>query len=200
MKKLVTLALILTLCLTVLTSCTAIGLLTLGYAMTREPDMVAQDEFFDEEYLAECKLTDMPVPDVENSMRSESELYLNLTSEEFDAYSKEVFEYLMAKDDAYFKGHLTEIGNPGGIFFLVEDRYAPLDEDYDLDSDSHDFIFSTTELLNEDDEFNYNYWNEVVIRITFTSGTLEDGDFSYNAVIQIKNKDNNIRGSVYADY
>ena len=59
--------------------------------------------------------------------------------------------------------------------------------------------FSTTEHLNEGDEYNRNYWNEVVIRIVRSSCELKNG-FEYNTVIDIKNKDNNIRGSVYMDY
>lgn len=187
----------LVMCLVSLTSCDILAGAFLIWAGTQEPNMSAQNEFFDSEYLSQCLLSDMPAPNVEGSFRTETKLYLNLTDEEFDAYSKQVFDYLLAKEDAYFKGYEVSSGLAGGIFFAPEDRYAPLREDYDLDSDAHRFIFSTTEKLNEGDEYNRSYWNEVVIRIVRSSGTLEKEDFTYNTVIQITNKDNNARSSVY---
>ncbi len=200
MKKIIAIILILAMCLIFLTSCSEIiaGAILL-LVLTQEPDMEAQNAFFAPEYLIECKLEDVPIPNVDGSYRTDTKLYLNMTDEEFDAYSKQVFDYLWAKEDAYFKGYWVEVGCPGGIFYLAEDRYAPLTEDYDLEGDSHEFIFSTTEHLNEGDEYNRNYWNEVVIRIVRSSGELKNG-FEYNTVIDIKNKDNNIRGSVYMDY
>lgn len=200
MKKIIAFILVLVMCLVSLTSCDVLAGAFLIWAVTQEPNMSAQNEFFDSEYLSQCLLDDMPVPNVDGSFRTETKLYLNLTEEEFDAYAKQVFDYLLAKEDAYFKGYLAEVGCHGGIFFLVEDRYAPLAENYNLDADSHEFIFSTTELLNEGDEYNRNYWNEVVIRIVRSSGTLEKEDFAYNTVIQITNKENNARGSVYMEY
>lgn len=200
MKRVIAILLIAAMCLIPLTSCDIIAGAFLIWAGMQEPSMDAENSFFDSEYLAECLLSDMPVPNIEASFRTDTKLYLNMTDEEFCAYSKAVFDYLLAKEDAYFKGYWVECGPPGGIFFLVEDRYAPLTENYDLEGDSHEFIFSTTELLNEGDEYNRNYWNEVVIRIVRSSGTLEKENFSYNTVIEIKNKDNNARGSVYVDY
>lgn len=200
MKKIIILILILTVSLVSLTSCTTLTGAFLVWAGTQEPNMSAQNEFFDSEYLTACLLSDMPVPNIEGSFRTETKLYLNMSEEEFDAYSKQVFDYLLAKEDAYFKGYWVEVGCPGGIFFLSEDRYAPLTEAYNLESDSHEFIFSTTEKLNEGDEYNRNYWNKVVIRIVRSSGTLEKEDFNYNVVIQITNKDNSARGSVYMEY
>lgn len=197
MKKIIALILMLVMCLVSLTSCDILAGAFLIWAGTQEPNMSAQNEFFDSEYLSQCLLSDMPAPNVEGSFRTETKLYLNLTDEEFDAYSKQVFDYLLAKEDAYFKGYEVSSGLAGGIFFAPEDRYAPLREDYDLDSDAHRFIFSTTEKLNEGDEYNRSYWNEVVIRIVRSSGTLEKEDFTYNTVIQITNKDNNARSSVY---
>ena len=197
MKKIIALILMLVMCLVSLTSCEILAGAFLVWAGTQEPNMSAQNEFFDSEYLSQCLLSDMPAPNVEGSFRTETKLYLNLTEEEFDAYSKQVFDYLLAKEDAYFKGYEVDSGLAGGIFFVPEDRYAPLTEDYDLESDAHRFIFSTTEHLNEGDEYNIHYWNYVVIRIARVDGTLEKEDFSYNTVIQITNKDNNLRSSVY---
>ena len=198
MKKIVAILLLIAMCLTFMTSCDILAGAFLIWAGTQQSTTtVAQNEFFAAEYLAECKLEDMPVPDVDGSFRTDTKLYLNMTDEEFDIYSKLVFDYLWAKEDAYFKGYLVDSGFAGGIFFAPEDRYAPLKEDYDLDRDSHRFIFSTTEFLNEGDEYNINYWNEVVVRIIRSSGTLEKENFTYNTVIEIKDKDNVLRGNVY---
>ncbi len=197
MKKIIILILILTVSLVSLTSCTTLTGAFLVWAGTQEPNMSAQNEFFDSEYLTACLLSNMPVPNIEGSFRTETKLYLNMSEEEFDAYSKQVFDYLLAKEDAYFKGYEVDSGLAGGIFFAPEDRYAPLLKDYDLDSDAHRFIFSTTERLNEGDEYNNHYWNYVVIRIVRADGTLEKENFTYNTTIQITNKDNNLRSSVY---
>ena len=198
MKKIIAILLLIAMCVTFMTSCDILAGAFLIWAGTQQATTtVAQNEFFAAEYLAECKLEDMPVPDVDGSFRTDTKLYLNMTDEEFDTYSKLVFDYLWAKEDAYFKGYLVDSGFAGGIFFAPEDRYAPLKEDYDLDRDSHRFIFSTTELLNEGDEYNINYWNEVVVRIIRSSGTLEKENFTYNTVIEIKDKDNVLRGNVY---
>ena len=198
MKRIIAIVLMLAFFLISLTSCDVLAAALLIWAGTQqESDIDAQNEFFVPEYLAECKLSDMPVPNIDGSYRTESKLYLNMTDEEFDVYAKQVFEYLWAKEDAYFKGYEVDSGLAGGIFFVGEDRYAPLLENYNLESDSHRFIFSTTELLNEGDEYNIHYWNEVVIRIVRSSGTLEKENFTYNTTIQITNKDNNLRSSVY---
>lgn len=197
MKKIVALILMLAMCLVFMTSCDVLAGVFLVWAGTQEPNMAAQNEFFAPEYLVECVLSDMPVPNVDGSYRTKTKLYLNMSEDEFDAYSRAVFEYLLAKEDAYFKGYEVDSGLSGGIFFAPEDRYAPLLEDYNLEKDAHRFIFSTTEFLNEGDEYNIHYWNYVVIRIVRSSGTLEKEDFTYNTTIQITNKENNLRTSVY---
>lgn len=198
MKKIITFILIIVMISIPLTSCDILAgafLIWAGTQQAQETD--AQNEFFAVEYLAECKLSDMPAPNVEGSFRTESKLYLNMTDEEFDAYSKQVFDYLWAKEDAYFKGYEVDSGLAGGIFFISEDRYAPLLENYNLESDAHRFIFSTTELLNEGDEYNNHYWNYVVIRIVRADGKLEKENFTYNTTIQITNEENDLRSSVY---
>lgn len=198
MKRIIAIVLMLVFFLIPLTSCDVLAgafLVWAGMQQAQETD--ARNEFFAPEYLAECKLSDMPIPNVDGSYRTESKLYLNMTEEEFDAYSKAVFDYLWAKEDAYYKGYEVDSGLAGGIFFIPEDRYAPLLENYDLDNDAHRFIFSTTELLNEGDEYNNHYWNYVVIRIIRADGTLEKENFTYNTTIQITNQENNLRTSVY---
>ena len=189
MKRIIALILIVTMCLVMLTSC--IELQALGVAglvalwAKSEKTIVARDVFFENELIVECRLTDMPVPDLEGSALTNNTLYLNMTDDEFITYSEAVLNYLLEKEDAYFKGYQYEQGFAGGIFYIPEYRYAPLTEDYEV-GEANRFIFSLTELLNEGDEYNNHYWNDVIIDIVRSEGTLDDGEFSYNASLTIK--------------
>lgn len=189
MKKIVALILILVTCFTMLTSCMyleALGIAGLVALWAKsEKTIVARDVFFDDELIAECRLTDMPRPNLVGSALTNNTLYLNMTDEEFVSYSQAVLDYLLAKEDAYFKGYQCEQGFAGGIFYIPEYRYAPLTEEYEV-SDTNRFIFSLTELLNEDDEYNYHYWNDVVIDVVRSEGVLDGEEYSYNAAITIK--------------
>ena len=80
----------------------------------------AEVGFFGDEYLAECKLTGMPRPAAEDIRHDEKNVYCNMTKEERIKYAKDVAEYLIAKDDIYYKGSHYETGCVGGIFYLPE--------------------------------------------------------------------------------
>lgn len=189
MKKIIAFILIVVMCLTTLTSCIYLESAALGGLLwlwaKSEREIVARNVFFDDELIVECKLTDMPVPNLEGSALTNNTLYLNMTDEEFILYSEAVLDYLLAKEDAYFKGYQYEQGFAGGIFYLPEYRYAPLTEEYEV-GEANRFIFSLTELLNEEDEYNNHYWNDVIIDIVRSKGTLDDGEYSYNASLTIK--------------
>ena len=189
MKKIIAFVLILTMCLTMLTSCIysdAIGIAALlSLWVKSERTIVDRNVFFEDELIAECRLTDMPVPNLEGSALTNNTLYLNMTDDEFVSYSEEIFNYLLAKEDAYFKGYQVEQGFAGGIFYIPEYRYAPLTEKYKI-GEANRFIFSLTELLNEGDEYNNHYWNGVIIDIVQSEGTLDDGEYSYNVSLTIK--------------
>ena len=101
MKRIIAFILMLVISLISLTSCDILaGAFLIWVAVNQETSIVAENEFFATEYLVECKLEDMPVPNVNGSFRTDTVLYLNMTDEEFDAYSKQVFDYLWAKEDA----------------------------------------------------------------------------------------------------
>ena len=189
MKKIVALILVVATCLVMLTSCMyleALGVAGLVALWAKsENTIVARDVFFDDELLIECRLTDMPRPNLTGSVLTNNTLYLNMTDEEFVSYSQAVLDYLLAKEDAYFKGYQCEQGFAGGIFYIPEYRYAPLTEEYEV-SDANRFIFSLTELLNEDDEYNYHYWNGVIIDVVRSEGVLDGEEYSYNAAITVK--------------
>ena len=143
---------------------------------SKEPDT----GFFNESLLTECKLTEMPKPDSADIRHDENTVYCNLTSEEYENYIEKVAKFIIAKDDIYFKGYHYETGNPGGILFLPEYRFAPLAADGNYSSW---FAFSLTEKLNEGDEYNYSYWNGVTIKVERKNG--EIGSYKYNTVIVI---------------
>ena len=140
----------------------------------------ANTGFFEESLLDECKLTEMPKPDSKDIRHDENTIYCNLTNVEYENYIEKVAAFIIAKDDIYFKGYHYETGNPGGIFFLPEYRFAPLVTDGNY---SNWFAFSLTEKLNEGDEYNYSYWNGVTIKVERKSG--EIGSYKYNTIIII---------------
>lgn len=189
MKKILALILMVAMCFTMLTSCMYLEALGIGALVAlwakSEKTIVARDVFFDDELIAECRLTDMPRPNLEGSALTNNTLYLNMTDEEFVSYSQAVLDYLLAKEDAYFKGYQFEQGFAGGIFYIPEYRYAPLTEEYEI-KDANRFAFSLTELLNEGDEYNYHYWNDVIIDVVRSEGTLDGEEYSYNTAITIK--------------
>ena len=189
MKKILALILMVAMCFTMLTSCMyleALGIAGLVALWAKsEKTIVARDVFFDEDLLIECRLADMPRPNLEGSALTNNTLYLNMTDEEFVSYSQAVLDYLLAKEDAYFKGYQFEQGFAGGIFYIPEYRYAPLTEEYEI-KDANRFAFSLTELLNEGDEYNYHYWNDVIIDVVRSEGTLDGEEYSYNTAITIK--------------
>ena len=189
MKKILALILMVAMCFTMLTSCMYLEALGIGALVAlwakSEKTIVARDVFFDEDLLIECRLADMPRPNLEGSALTNNTLYLNMTDEEFVSYSQAVLDYLLAKGDAYFKGYQFEQGFAGGIFYIPEYRYAPLTEEYEI-KDANRFAFSLTELLNEGDEYNYHYWNDVIIDVVRSEGTLDGEEYSYNTAITIK--------------
>ena len=189
MKKIIALILILVMCFAMLTSCMyieAAGLAALILLWNKsEHKILERDVFFEDELIVECRLTDMPLPKLEGSALTNNTLYLNMTDEEFVSYSQAVLDYLLAKEDAYFKGYQFEQGCAGGVFYIPEFRYAPLTEKYTVD-DSNRFIFSLTETLNEGDEYNRSYWDDIIIDIVRSEGELDNGKFTYNAAITIK--------------
>ena len=189
MKKIVALILMVAMCFTMLTSCMYLEALGIGALVAlwakSEKTIVARDVFFDEDLLIECRLADMPRPNLEGSALTNNTFYLNMTDEEFVSYSQAVLDYLLAKEDAYFKGYQFEQGFAGGIFYIPEYRYAPLTEEYEI-KDANRFAFSLTELLNEGDEYNYHYWNDVIIDVVRSEGTLDGEEYQYNTAITIK--------------
>ena len=153
-----------------------------GWLLEKEPAI----GFFDEDLLAACKLAQMPLPAAgeEEIRHNGNKVYLNLSDEERIAYANEVKEYLLEKEDIYYKGYHYDTGCPGGIFYLPEYRFKPLTEN--VEDAGGWFAFSLTSYLNEGDSYNCSYWNGVSVCIYYEEG--ERGTFDYNTVIEIDEK------------
>lgn len=135
------------------------------------------DTFFSDELLAECDFSDLPVPKLENSRLDGKSLCLNLTEAEYEAYVAELVAYLRGREDVH---HLSYYHSR---YLLAEiapvDVCVPLPEDYDCSADQHEFVFSYTAELSE------NQMMRDPIRITVIRETRElfRGNFTYNTEI-----------------
>lgn len=171
----------------------ALSLLFLsGCRWFRKQSHPSYTAFFDDTFLAECKLDDLPTPPTDEMRCYGDTLYFNLSDEAFETYADSVIAYLLEKEDIYYQGYFYDIGCPGGIFYLIEDRYKPLTADVALDR--YRFAFSTTEQLNEGDPYNTHYWNGITIAVNRSEGEIHS--FRYNAVVTI---DNDPRSMTYEE-
>ena len=169
MKRILALIITVALCLFCLASCA-------WFYTDRE------NEFFSDELLSSCKLSDMPrPPHVDNSRCSSSglwgnTLYLNLTGSEYEQYVEDLLDYLCSKDDIYYLGYSVGSGLLGEI--LPYDEIAPVADSYDIGDDEHRFFFSTVDALVKNDMLD----SPVEIGIIRESGKLRDG-YEYNTEI-----------------
>lgn len=145
-----------------------------------------RDTFFDEAYLAERGITDMPLPRLNGSYLDADEgiLYLNLTREEYEDYAKAITAYLSEKEEIKVSGYHCENGIFGLLIFpLPQYKFAPLDDEYiDYTSDSHLFIYSdkSVELGYAEVELT----DEKYISLKWNPTELDFSDASYTAVLE----------------
>ena len=143
MKKLVFILLLIGVCL-ILAYC------LFHPAKDWEDDML-RDTFFGEDYLAARGVADFPAPKLEGSYfdAEKNILYLNLSREEFDAYTDEIVDFLRKKDELKVKGFKSG-SDLWGVFLLLT-RY-PLLASLDVEEipyiteNERLFGFSTEEL------------------------------------------------------
>ncbi|MBR5817073.1 MAG: hypothetical protein IKY62_00350, partial [Clostridia bacterium] len=152
-----------------------------GCNLFSDDGVKTESGFFSVAYLTECKLSDMPIPSSDVMGFSNAKVYCNLSAEEYESYTQRFVAYLLAKEDIYYKGYHYETGNPGGIFFLPEYRFAPLTPESPIND--YWFAFSLTESLNE--TTNDSYWNGITVRIERKDG--KTASFAYNTIIEIDN-------------
>ena len=139
-----------------------------------------KDTFYRADILAECDLSDLPVPKLENSRLGGEYLYCNLTQEEYEAYVAELVAYLRGREDIYNLCYRYGRTLQFGAFPL--DTCAPLPEDYDYTGDQHAFVFTYTEALGDDNRMA----DPIRISVIRETGTLFRTDFTYNTIIQLQ--------------
>lgn len=134
------------------------------------------DTFYGAELLAECNLSDLPVPELENSRLHGDRLCLNLTQEEYEAYVAELVAYLRGREDVYNLCYRYSSTLMFGAFRL--DYCAPLPDDYDHTDDRHEFVFTYTAELNDERMTD-------PVRITIIRGNwgLFRSNFTYNTAV-----------------
>lgn len=90
------------------------------------------ETFFDEEYLAERGVADLPIPSLEGSYFDPEKniLYLNLSRTDFDAYSNAVAEYLRGNEEFPVKGFNCGIHHQSLMIIPMNvHQFASLDAD-----------------------------------------------------------------------
>lgn len=138
------------------------------------------DTFFSDELLAESGLADLPVPKIENSRLDGKSLCLNLTEAEYEAYVAELVAYLRGREDVHHLSFYVSRYLMGEI--APVDVCAPLPEDYDCSANLHEFVFSYTAELSE------NQMMHDPVRITVIRDVRElfRGNFTYNTEILLQ--------------
>ena len=72
--------------------------------------------FFDDTFLAECQLDDLPIPPTDDRRCYDHKLYFNLSDAEFESYADTIVTYLLENENIYYQGYHYQTGCPGGIF------------------------------------------------------------------------------------
>ena len=138
-----------------------------------------KDTFYRADILAECDLSDLPVPKLEDSRLGGEYLYCNLTDEEYESYVAGLLAYLRGREDIH---HLSYQYSRNLIAEMVPiDVCAPLPEDYDHTGDQHRFVFTYTEALGADNRIT----DPIRISVIRKSGQLFRQDFTYNTISQL---------------
>lgn len=176
MKKKVVI-LLLTVCIVLLTSC-----------FNKTPNYYKYDTFFLEETLTTYHLDNLPVLNANNSALNNDEniLYLNLTKEEFDDYIVEVLNYIIDKENVYYKGiHYENQIYVGPLWLPLNVKVIiPLLDNTDLSKKGECFVFSLKDELNNG--WISNSMSDVFyVELIYEESKLEDIDFSYTCYISI---------------
>ena len=105
------------------------------------------DTFFDADYLAELSISDLPSPKLDGSYFDPDKniLYLNLSREEFDAYSNAIADYLRGKEEFPVRGFHCGIHHQSLMIIpMNEYQFASLDAESlsHYNNDGHLYAFS----------------------------------------------------------
>ncbi len=105
------------------------------------------NEFFSEDTLKKYALSsDFPNPNAKTtSLMSSTNLYVNLSEDEYKSYAENVYEYL-SKNDYFYVGTYKQQGLIAEM--LPRYVYEEIDDQYDFSSEKHKFTYSTTNNLS----------------------------------------------------
>ena len=177
MKKIISLILIVISCLSI-TSCNK-----------NTPSYLEYDSFFKSETLTKYHLDNLPQPKLDDSVLYNNDgkvLYLNLTEDEFLNYLNEVSNYILEKDNVYFKslGYGVELA-VGPLFIPMDVKvFIPLEDNKEFSKNGECFAFSLQDELHNG--WITNSMSEVYqVNIKYQEGKLEDIDFEYTCFIEI---------------
>ena len=152
-----------------------------------EEDLL-RDTFFGADYLAERGVTDFPTPKLEGSYfdAEKNILYLNLSREEFDAYTNTVTAYLQGNENLAVKGFHCGVDLQALLVIpLKVYQLASLDEG-EIDffyGDERIFGFSTEESEYEGYRGEYTLKNPQFVSIKWEPETKKSGAF-FTTVMQ----------------
>lgn len=158
-----------------------ITFILMALSLTACSNAYQKNQFFSNELLELNKISDLPVPvGVDNSVIKYGDiLYLNITEDEYIKYVGDLLEYLKSKDDIYYLGYSVGSGLVAEMF--PYDEIAPITETYKASLDNHDFFFSKSNELNDE-----NFLSEPVeIEIIRVDGKLNYQNYEYNTQISI---------------
>ena len=153
------------------------------------PSYLKYDTFFTDENLVECHLNNLPQPKLENSVLYNNNgklLYLNLTQEEFFNYLNEVSNFILGKENVYYKSleYESEL-SVGPLLLPIEVKvFIPLIDNKDFSQKGECFAFSLSDKLSNG--WINNSMKEIYkVNIKWFEGELKDINFKYTCYIEI---------------
>lgn len=155
----------------------------------KTPSHLEYNSFFATEKLKDYHLENLPQPKLETSVLYNNDvevLYLNLSEDEFLNYLNEVSNYILEKNNVYYKGLEYETELMVGPLFIPMDVkvFIPLIDNKEFSTTGECFAFSLQEELNNG--WISNSMSEVYkVNIKYQEGILEDIDFNYTCFIEI---------------
>ena len=146
-----------------------------------------RDIFFSAEYLEERGVADFPLPKLEGSYLDAEKniLYLNLSREEFEAYTNTVVDYLRQKEELAVTGFKCD-SDISGVFLLLY-RYpllASLDvEEITYPSENERIFGFSTEALGDMYDGRADVENAKFVSLTWEP-TTKDSGATYTTVME----------------
>ena len=178
MKKI--LAIILVLCICAMMTVSCVG---------RQPSYLKYDSFFEAEKLKEYHLEGLPQPDLDNSVLYNDDgrtLYLNISKEEFSDYLAQLSDYVLSKEDVYYKGieYTTELA-VGPLFLpLGVSVIIPLVDNQEPAAEGECFVFALDDELGTG--WIYNAMRDAFfVNAIYSEGKIDNIDFEYTCIIEI---------------